>query len=651
MSSSDDTQDNNILIIGNGKKKIKGILKKKKSSTTKKKKSSTKKKKKSSTTKKKKSSTKKKKRGRPRKKAVIVDEDYDDLGDIYKASVAPLKSGVEYGVMGRRPPGRPITRRVEIAPKRPVGRPRTGRTSRTSSRGPGRPRKYGMEMADVGDELLEKLLKEKGYGKSKGKDKLNSNSTDIGNVPHNGMVLRPGSVFTPGASTPGINQPTWQQEQEKKIRKLEEALKKKGVSDEDARDAIAEAISTGAPSSKKGEQQTGEKTGEETGKETDEEKAKKAARAQAKMDKENLVWNKNRVSQLNGQITDLKEAQIELEAQVAKGKNRDNLLRETEFLLEKAKTELDVYRITAGLNAASVYSKYINIFDEYLTNENQNIAGLSIKNKSAILISKLGSVRKMRQLVIDVKNSKITEKYEGAKEAIERTEEAKEAIEETIEEAEEEEGEVGEEGAGSFLSGLLPNKMPKYIGKIVSTHSSWEVVSVKVMRTPIYPVIEKVANALTFGKMKQKMKKRNIDNFFHLFMVVMIKDKKSGKTKRFYYEKNERVEMKEIMINRKPQGEYQLMPVLVRGGIKFIDFVLNGEKSGGKLHYIYDVERANCQKFVTDVLKGNKLLNGKLNNFINQDFKNVVNSSIFRTARIATDLSAIGKRLMGKGVE
>jgi hypothetical protein len=76
---------------------------------------------------------------------------------------------------------------------------------------------------------------------------------------------------------------------------------------------------------------------------------------------------------------------------------------------------------------------------------------------------------------------------------------------------------------------------------------------------------------------------------------------------------------------------------------------LNGEKAGGRTHYIYHATKANCQKFVTDTLRGNGFMNPTLNKFINQSYNKIIPKWLENGSSFATDLAAIGKKMVGKG--
>jgi hypothetical protein len=205
----------------------------------------------------------------------------------------------------------------------------------------------------------------------------------------------------------------------------------------------------------------------------------------------------------------------------------------------------------------------------------------------------------------------------------------------------------GMTGEGSFLAKLLPNSMPKYIAQFVANHADWIVDSITVMRTPINSVLEGVGDALTLGRLKKKMAQRNIDNFFHLFMLITIK--KGNQRKKFLYEKNERVNLREVPLNQKPKGEREELPVSLPRKLPLSKFILNGEKAGGRTHYIYHATKANCQKFVTDTLRGNGFMNPTLNKFINQSYNKIIPKWLENGSSFATDLAAIGKKMVGKG--
>ena len=94
------------------------------------------------------------------------------------------------------------------------------------------------------------------------------------------------------------------------------------------------------------------------------------------------------------------------------------------------------------------------------------------------------------------------------------------------------------EGAGLLDLFRAPKKdYSNSSKKTLKVYGNSIIKSISVVRTPILGIIDKLINALTFGKLKSLKNKYNYDNLFHL--ALLFKIEYNGNLKSIIVEKNE----------------------------------------------------------------------------------------------------------------
>jgi hypothetical protein len=152
------------------------------------------------------------------------------------------------------------------------------------------------------------------------------------------------------------------------------------------------------------------------------------------------------------------------------------------------------------------------------------------------------------------------------------------------------------------------------IRKLLEKYGNEKISSINVYRIPINSIINKILNWVTLGTFQANLQSLNYDNAFHLFMYVHLQ---TGVTIRF--DKNEIIEAK---LQSVPNARHDTAEdrQISNVNISLNDFLNNGIKQAGEQHYFhYDSRNDNCQKWILDNLKGNRLLTSDLQSFIHQD--------------------------------
>jgi hypothetical protein len=179
----------------------------------------------------------------------------------------------------------------------------------------------------------------------------------------------------------------------------------------------------------------------------------------------------------------------------------------------------------------------------------------------------------------------------------------------------------------------LQRTAPDYVQAFIDQHRNWSVVKIQVGRTALEKALTKAINVAMAGQLRKRLDKLHIDDLFHTFLIITIK--LANKTTEFILEKNERIYL--FPKAQEPEAKkIELMNVPMAYPILLGTFFLNGEKAGGKEHYVYHPINANCQWFVRNMLSGNGLLTRELDKFIMQPIKNLIPKWMQKVGSFAT---------------
>lgn len=196
-------------------------------------------------------------------------------------------------------------------------------------------------------------------------------------------------------------------------------------------------------------------------------------------------------------------------------------------------------------------------------------------------------------------------------------------------------------GNGFFLRD--PTKSPPQVLKLLSKIGSEEVKSVKLIRTPLSASTRFLLNIASFGQLNQKLKEANIDQLFHLSMLI------NGK---YELEKNEVIKMQINPNAVKSNSETLDVPITQYLTIQQV--MNNTKEQMGNKYGPYDGKYNNCSVFLSNVLSANGLENFQTEKFINQKTVDLFNSFPNLT-KIITDLgtttgAVVDRQIQGEGM-
>jgi hypothetical protein len=173
--------------------------------------------------------------------------------------------------------------------------------------------------------------------------------------------------------------------------------------------------------------------------------------------------------------------------------------------------------------------------------------------------------------------------------------------------------------------------IPPAVRRFLNEHGQEEIQSLKVVRTPISSMLDKLLNVISMGGFEVGKQRQNIDEFFHLFFVVNDKYRveKNQLVKIMNYTPTEKDESAGVPINRKLT----------------INDLLNNAVGGDPESFWrnYSAFNRNCQWWVMRVLTANGLATPELEGFVKQSLDQVipaVGQSTETASNFITDLGA-----------
>lgn len=183
--------------------------------------------------------------------------------------------------------------------------------------------------------------------------------------------------------------------------------------------------------------------------------------------------------------------------------------------------------------------------------------------------------------------------------------------------------------------------------RILELKGNLRIMSLVILREPINGIIQKALNIITLGGFNSLKKKLNVDQIFHLYMVMQLQDSSFIKI-----QKNSTVEIE--ITSGKILSSPNKQQVPYNGAYTLNQFLQNGNNLMGTAFFSYSASTNNCQDFIQGLLKANGFLTLSLQEFIKQPTDKIIQSFPSISKKIidtATHLGAIGSRLIGKGIK
>ena len=180
-----------------------------------------------------------------------------------------------------------------------------------------------------------------------------------------------------------------------------------------------------------------------------------------------------------------------------------------------------------------------------------------------------------------------------------------------------------------FIKKVLLDR-PKVIDDLIKREGKFIVEKVEVCRKPIRSIFEKLLNVFTFGQLKEKMKEKDYDRLFHLYVILHL----SNGTE-YHIEKNERMAVKTPKL--KSEETQCLTDDIKSRNINLETFITAPEKVNMDNLYRYSALNFNCQNYVKRLLNANGIT--KFDNFILQKVEDLAPSYLKILMNTITDIA------------
>lgn len=154
--------------------------------------------------------------------------------------------------------------------------------------------------------------------------------------------------------------------------------------------------------------------------------------------------------------------------------------------------------------------------------------------------------------------------------------------------------------------------IPPAVRRFLRDHGNEEITSLKVARVPISRMLDKLLNVVSLGGFDVGKQRTNVDEFFHLFLVVNDK---------YRIEKNQLVKCMDYV----PAEKEESANVPLKGRLTINELLFNAVgDSPSDFWSNYSAFNKNCQWWVMRVLRANGLDNPTLEGFVKQSLDELV---------------------------
>jgi hypothetical protein len=192
--------------------------------------------------------------------------------------------------------------------------------------------------------------------------------------------------------------------------------------------------------------------------------------------------------------------------------------------------------------------------------------------------------------------------------------------------------------------------MPKPIREFNDIYEGYNIVSMEVCREPLSAGLQNIIDRASRGDLFKNLAKSPYETLFHLYANVYLKDPKTGKTKSFRVEKNQRVEIFDKIVPPKggPSGKCMSVPN-IPPNLPWGRFWDNTDDNT----WVYSANKWNCQAFLKTRLEALGLLTPALKEFIMQDIDTILdpvkNKFQISVAKGITDFASIMQNIYKGG--
>ena len=159
---------------------------------------------------------------------------------------------------------------------------------------------------------------------------------------------------------------------------------------------------------------------------------------------------------------------------------------------------------------------------------------------------------------------------------------------------------------------------PPDVRNILKKYGDYKITKIVLAKRPVNKILLNLLNTMAENDIKKQVEKNGYDNVYHLAMFIYLMNPTTGSQVMIKNEKNEVINM-QVKTNIK---DYQTLDVPINNkSISLNDFQNNAQKNIGKIFFLYNSYKNNCQIYINNLLKYNNLNNQETDKFILQDIQ------------------------------
>ena len=186
---------------------------------------------------------------------------------------------------------------------------------------------------------------------------------------------------------------------------------------------------------------------------------------------------------------------------------------------------------------------------------------------------------------------------------------------------------------------FFTDRLPYNVRRFLQDNGHLRIESITVYRQPITHVIDKLFKILSLGRFDEAKHKLGYDDLYHLYIIIQLSD-----DSRVIVEKNQDIHIgspdpsketgEKVQVDL--QGKQPTLFELIDNTRKYM---------GDSTFYGYDAFGNNCQDFIINVLRSNRLLTPHVESFVKQKVGDLLKTLPQYTSSLANMTTSTGSYL------
>ena len=209
-------------------------------------------------------------------------------------------------------------------------------------------------------------------------------------------------------------------------------------------------------------------------------------------------------------------------------------------------------------------------------------------------------------------------------------------------------------GIKDYVMSFFSSSKSRKTEEILKKYGNYDIISIKIHRSPVESILQKVLNIVSLGNFEKEKKKLNYDQIFHLYMIMELK---KDNHKVFYLtEKAPNIEYIEQKDLESKQSKGDSLFIKLTHPVKLSSVIEETKKQMGEHFAKYSNPYNNCQTYIFNMVFAMFKLTVEempksVVDYILQNVEDLVKGDTKNVANFVTSLGHfIGRTLLGKSI-